>query len=327
MSQNAKVVDLVIQGSGVKGVAALGAVITLRDAGYRFARISGTSSGALVAALVMAYQSAGRDLHELTDLLESLNPAEFEKAPAAERLTALAGEGWEALLHGGAYSLGYLHEWLTGLLEKTGITRFSDLRHNDTGSSLPESQQYSLVVHVSDISRHCWVRLPWDYSEYGMKADDQLIADAVVASMAFPLIFEPVNVTTATGETVTWVDGGMVADYPLTIFDRTDAQPARWPTWGIRLFGQPTAGSGAVRSVPGILMNSFLTLLEWNRYGLDNEAPSQKSIIVNTGPDEVTTELNLSISQGGRTALYQQGQQAASEFLKQLTSVGAATGI
>ena len=323
MSADEKVIDLVIQGSGIKAVATLGAVMTLHDAGYHFARVSGTSSGAVVAALVMAYQSAGRDLHDLADIMKSLDPAEFQKAPMAERLTGLVGETWEALLRGGAYDGRYLRDWLARLLEETGITRFGDLRVSDPGSSLPESQRYSLVVHASDISRHCWLRLPWDYPEYGMKADDQLIADAVAASMAFPVVFDPVHVTTATGETATWIDGGLVANYPLTIFDRTDGRPSRWPTWGIQLFGQPAASPRAIQSMPDILMSSLQTLLEWNRYGLDEEGPSRKTININTGPDNVANELNLKISAEGRAALYQQGQQAAAKFLDQRVSAAS----
>jgi NTE family protein len=322
MPENAKVIDLVIQGSGVKGAAALGAITTLHDAGYQFARISGTSSGALLAAIVIVYQKVGKDLHEIIDILDSFDPKRFEAAPTEEGLLGLVGEGWEALAHGGAYSIGSVREWLAALLEETGITRFGDLRQDDPGSSLPESQRYSLVVHASDISRHCWVRLPWDYAEYGLKADDQLIADAVAASLAFPFVFDPVHVTTGSGETVTWIDGGLMADYPLAIFDRTDGHASRWPTWGIQLFGQPAAiPTKSVRSAPEIAMNSFLTMLEWNRYGLNEEGPTEKEILVNTGPDEFTTELNLNISKDQRTALYRQGQQAAGEFLKKRANV------
>jgi len=320
MPENAKVVDLVIQGSGVRGAAALGVITELNDAGYHFPRISGSSSGALLAAIVVAYQKVGKDLHEITDALDSFDPARFEAAPTPERLTGLVGESWEALTRGGAYKTDRVRDWLAGLLEETGITRFGDLREDDPESSLPESQRYSLVVHASDISRHCRVRLPWDYGEYGLKADDQLIADAVAASMAFPLVFDPVHVTTGSGETVTWIDGGLVADYPLSIFDRTDGQVPRWPTWGIQLFGQPAATSKDIRSVPDILTNAFLTMIEWNRYGLKEEGQKEKVILVNTGPDDPRTELNLNISTDQRTALYQQGKQAANEFLKKLPS-------
>jgi hypothetical protein len=29
---------------------------------------------------------------------------------------------------------------------------------------------------------------------------------------------------------VTWVDGGMLSNFPIAVFDRTDAQPGRSPT-------------------------------------------------------------------------------------------------
>jgi len=60
-------VDLVLEGGGVRGIALLGAVLRLYDEGYRFPRIAGTSAGAIVAALVVAHQRAGRDLHELEE--------------------------------------------------------------------------------------------------------------------------------------------------------------------------------------------------------------------------------------------------------------------
>ncbi|HSA41138.1 MAG TPA: patatin-like phospholipase family protein, partial [Mycobacterium sp.] len=44
-----KPVDLVLSGGGVKGIALVGSVAALLDAGYSPHRISGTSAGALCA--------------------------------------------------------------------------------------------------------------------------------------------------------------------------------------------------------------------------------------------------------------------------------------
>jgi NTE family protein len=41
------------------------------------------------------------------------------------------------------------------------------------------------------------------------------------------------------GGQVTWVDGGVPSNFPITVFDRTDGQPARWPTIGIKLSAPP----------------------------------------------------------------------------------------
>jgi len=128
MSAPSKVVDLVIQGTGVKAAGALGAIMALHDAGYRFHRMSGTSSGAIVGALVMAYQTAGRDLHALEEVMTSLDYSQILKKAPLERLPGGMGQGVETLLHGGAYTVDSLRDWLAGELAEVGIAKFGDLR-------------------------------------------------------------------------------------------------------------------------------------------------------------------------------------------------------
>lgn len=86
---------------------------------------------------------------------------------------------------------------------------------------------------ASDLSRRRLVRIPWDLSTYGIDPDDFSVARAVHASSAIPYVFEPVRVAGAT-----WVDGGLLSDFPVQLFDRPDGQP-RWPTFGIRLSARP----------------------------------------------------------------------------------------
>jgi NTE family protein len=45
--------DLVLAGGGVKGIGHAGAVAALRDAGYTFPRVAGTSAGSIVGALAL----------------------------------------------------------------------------------------------------------------------------------------------------------------------------------------------------------------------------------------------------------------------------------
>ena len=47
-----KPADLVLSGGGVKGIGLVGAVVALMDAGYRVQRVSGTSAGSIVGAVV-----------------------------------------------------------------------------------------------------------------------------------------------------------------------------------------------------------------------------------------------------------------------------------
>jgi NTE family protein len=310
---NDKYADLVLEGGGVKGVGLLGAVLTLHDAGYSFPRIAGTSAGAIVAALVAAYQKSGRDLHELEGVMRDVDYSRFRDGSPLERVTGLLGQGAGLLLHEGMHSGAYLKEWLSAELAKTGVTRFGDLRLADPGGSLEPYQAYSLVVHASDLTRGVLVRLPWDYGEYGIDADEQLIVDAVRASMSIPFYFQPVQVRTGRG-TATWVDGGLLSNFPIAVFDRTDGKPPRWPTWGVQLSGEPPTGPDRpVRTVLGIAVRSLETLTgDWNRYRLEDEGVNRRVMHVNT---DGVSAVDFSISQETRDQMFAAGQQAARDFL------------
>src|ERR1700759_716552 len=52
--------DLVLAGGGVKGIGHAGAGAKLREAGYEFPRIAGTSAGAIVGAMVAAGMTSSR---------------------------------------------------------------------------------------------------------------------------------------------------------------------------------------------------------------------------------------------------------------------------
>jgi NTE family protein len=290
----------------------------LAEASYSFPRVAGTSAGAIVASLVSAYQKAGRDLYELVDVMNSAPYSQFADGPNWERVTGRLGEGVELLLHEGAHPGTYLVGWLGAELDKAGVSTFADLAIDDPGSSLAEHQRYSLIVHASDLSRRALVRLPWDYGQYGKPADGERVVDAVRASMSIPFYFRPVDVKTAAG-TVTWVDGGLLSNFPITVFDRTDGKQPRWPTWGIKLSGQPlVTRDQPVRSALGIAVNCLETLTaDWNRYRLDEDGVNRRTIFVDTTGVAAT---NFDIDKATRQRLYDNGRSAAQKFLANLPS-------
>jgi NTE family protein len=80
------------------------------------------------------------------------------------------------------------------------------------------------------------VRLPWDLkTQYNIDPDALPIVDAVRASMSIPFFFEPY---TLPNTKVSFVDGGMLQDFPIEAFDRPDGQ-SRWPTFGVKLSTRP----------------------------------------------------------------------------------------
>jgi NTE family protein len=308
--------DLVLEGGGVKGIGLLGAVLVLAEAGYSFPRVAGTSAGAIVASLVAAYQKAGKDLHELIEVMNRVQYSRFADGPVLERLTGRLGEGVALLLREGAHSGNYLVEWLGAELDKADVGTFADLAIDDPGGSLADHQRYSLVVHTSDLSRRALVRLPWDYPQYGKTADTERVVDAVRASMSIPFYFHPVDVKTASG-TVTWVDGGLLSNFPVTVFDRTDGNRPRWPTWGVKLSGKPPVTKDRpVQTALGIAVNCLETLTaDWNRYRLDEEGVNRRTIFVDTTGVAAT---DFGIDAPTRQRLFQNGRDAAEKFLANL---------
>jgi NTE family protein len=134
--------------------------------------------------------------------------------------------------------------------------------------------------------------------------------------MSIPFYFRPVVVKTATG-TVTWVDGGLLSNFPITVFDRTDGNPPRWPTWGIKLSGKPPLiRDRPVRGAVGIAVNCLETLTaDWNRYRLDEEGVNRRTIFVDKTGVAAT---DFDIDKATRQRLYDNGQAAAQKFLANL---------
>lgn len=229
--------DLVLEGGGVKGVALVGAVSRLAGAGYRFPRVAGTSAGAVVGAVVAALERRGEPVTRLEDVARSLDYRRFRDRGFPGRYLGPLGvlaDGLSVLLEGGAYEGDYLQDWVAGVLGDLGVRTFADLRReDDDGDDLPH-HRYGLVVTTSDLSRKRLVMLPWDYPVYGLDPDEQSVAAAVRASASIPFFFEPVHLEGTHG-TATLVDGGLLSNYPIEVFDRRDGSPARWPTVGVRL--------------------------------------------------------------------------------------------
>jgi NTE family protein len=318
--------DLVLEGGGVKGIGLVGAVLTLDEAGWTFPRVAGTSAGAIAAALIAALQKSERPLTELKGYLEAVDYGEFMRPHSViQHVLHKAGDMGALLLHQGIYDGNYLVEWLGGLLEDIGVTTFGQLRTEDSGSTLTaaDDKNFSLVVHTADITRGKLVRLPWEYRAYGQDPDEVRIVDAVRASMSIPFFFEPVRFTAppATfggasydGGKVTWVDGGMLSNFPVEVFDRTDGSPGRWPTIGVKLSARPT--QIAAERNPGTVVQEALACLRTlldnsDRYYL-SEGKARRTIFVDNAGIKAT-EFHLSDEQ--RELLYTNGVAAANEFL------------
>jgi NTE family protein len=198
--------DLVLEGGGMKGLGLVGAARRLMLDGYTFEWVAGTSAGAVVAAFL----AAGANADEVNELMGSLDFSRVPDRPPPG--IPLVSEGISLLTHSGAYEGDYIRDFVHGELAKRGVTTFADLRRRARGDdpNLEPFQSYKLVVTATDITHGRMLRLPWDYGLVDLDPDEQLVADAVRASISIPLYFEPVELRNpSTGEKTTLVDGGV----------------------------------------------------------------------------------------------------------------------
>lgn len=304
--------DFVREGGGVKGIALAGAVGALADAGYRFPRAAGSSAGAVVAALVAGLTAAGEPLQRLGELVASVDYRRFRDRTGVARLP-LAGLPLSVLLHDGAYEGRSLERFLQTALGEIGVRTFGDLRA-PAAEQLPEGRDWRLVVTVSDLSRRRLLRLPWDLPSYGLDPDELPVARAVRASAAIPYVFRPVRLRTPLG-TATWVDGGLLSNFPVGLFDRGDALAPRWPTFGVRL-SQPEATPPLVRRVRGPvdLGRAALDALLTDQDSAYAEEPctAVRTVVV---PDTGVSVIDFDLSRERSAALAASGRRAAQDFL------------
>ena len=220
--------DLVLEGGGVKGVALVGAAVELLRS-YRFERVAGSSAGAVLAAFL----ATGLDAD---GVLERTSRLEYDRVPDAWAPVPVVAPAIGLLTRSGLHPGRYVTEWLREELADLGVHTFGDLRRHDPGDdpALAPWQRYRLVVTATDVTRGRLLRLPWDYRDYGLDPDAQPVADAVRASLAIPYFFSPQTLRDPrTGRRSTLVDGGVLSNFPVETFDRTDAAAPRWPTFGV----------------------------------------------------------------------------------------------
>ena len=104
--------DLVLSGGGVKGIGLVGAVVALQDAGYAIERISGTSAGSLVGAVVAAaVQRNDLSGDQLRELALRVPYRKFRDSGPIESIPVL-GTAWGLLRETGIYRGDFAYDWI-----------------------------------------------------------------------------------------------------------------------------------------------------------------------------------------------------------------------
>jgi NTE family protein len=171
-------------------------------------------------------------------------------------------------------------------------------------------------VIVSDVTCGLMRTFPADHDRYGLAADDVPVADAARASASIPFFFEPVTLEDVQARrSVHLVDGGMLSNFPVEVFDRHDGRPPRWPTFGIKLSAKgPATLQGFEVHGPASLSLALLKTLigRTDRAHLNDPDVVERTICVDTEGVQATA---FDLDRATADRLHQNGRTAARKFL------------
>lgn len=310
--------DLVLEGGGVLGIGHVGAISVLAEAGYSFPRVAGTSAGSIVGA----FAAAGMPTSRMTEIMTSLDYRRFVDRSLLDRVP-VGGPLLSLLKDNGVFEGDYVREWVGNLLvDECGVETFGDLAIDDPDAALPPERRFRLVVTATDVTRGELRYLPWDYERaYGLDPNQQLVADAVRASMSIPFFYEPTTVTGSDGTVSTLVDGGVLSNFPIDIFDRTDGRPPRWPTFGVKLVPVLPADAGKLFPIAGLFTRgpvalaanlTMTAIVGRDQAHLSKPWVKVRTMQVDTGG---VNPVDFWLTRAEATTLFENGRTAATHFL------------
>ncbi|ALP38576.1 patatin [Paenibacillus sp. IHB B 3084] len=300
-------INAVFQGGGVKGISLAGAVKAAEEHGIVFNRVAGTSSGAIVAALLAAGYSADemKAVIEKTPLVSLLR-----RSPVFN--IKWVGPAARIFLKKGLYSGEALEHWVRELLLAKGVRTFADL---------PPGK---LRIIASDITNGRILVLPEDIKRFGMNTSSLEVAKAIRMSTSIPYFFDPVMLRLDPLHTrgkkfsqqfVFVVDGALLSNLPLWLFDEpVNEQKAKTiPTVGFQMVGKTGAETKVsyIRGPLTMLQAIFDTMLSAHDERYIEQENRYRTIKIPTLGIR-TAQFNISLEQSN--LLYDSGVQAGDAF-------------
>ena len=287
-------IDAVFSGGGVKGYSLIGACQTLEEKGYQFSRLAGTSAGSIIAALI----TAGYSGKEIEQLFMEIDTKDFMDERFGANLPIVK---WFLLYRKlGLYKGDKLQTWIAEKLAAKGIVTFADIPKD------------SLRIVVSDISNGAIVVLPDDLPKYQCDIRTFSIARAVRMSCGIPFFFEPIKLN-CNGELAYMIDGGVLSNFPLWLFDQENVKKVR-PVIGITLTGN--RDKQPPKRIDNALM-MFSSLFSTMKDAHDNRYISRKHVKnIIFIPVKGISSADFDIDAEKKLELIQLGKYLTNQFLK-----------
>lgn len=288
-------IDGVFSGGGLKNFALVGAYQVLEEEGFRFNRVAGTSAGAILACFI-AVGYSGKEIEEMLDELDFQSFLDPRKTIIPLPIMKWLLFYWRM----GLYQGEAMEKWFIEKLANKGVYTFGDLPAG------------TLRLITSDLTNGRMMVLPDDLVRYGIVAETFSIARALRMSCGLPFFFEPVKLTSGTGKTIV-VDGGVLSNFPIWLFDEQDGNRQR-PVLGLKISrGHEEPKGHKINNA----LNLFQALFSTMQNAHDEKYISrkfEKDIVFIPVNNKSTTDFNL--TQEEKEDLMEIGRSSTIQFLK-----------
>lgn len=280
------ITNLAISGAGVKIVGQIGALSVIEEKGLlkQIKSISGTSAGSIVGTLV----SIGYTSEELKKICFELDFSQFEDGTLAEKVNVLRDYG----LNKGDTFLKFIQEKIEA---KTGskYTTFAGLYAQGM------KDLHIVACRLNDRSK-----VVFSYKD----TPNVAVCDAVRCSMSIPLEFEPHKIY---NDNSTYVDGGVVLNYPLKLFPENNT---------IGICFDPFENVAHVDLTKGQFPLYLKLMIESFMAAQDealklNSKDLERSILLNSCGVSAT---NFKLTETNKLMLFANGKQQAIKFFDKL---------
>ncbi|MFB5660773.1 patatin-like phospholipase family protein [Alteribacillus sp. HJP-4] len=284
--------DAVFEGGGVRGIAFAGAVEAMEEENVQWERLAGTSVGAVIAALL----AGGYTSVEIKEAMRNFDYAKLRGETFLNRIP-LIGNLAELIFHFGIYKNDYLKDWIDSLLHAKGIKTFADLPSD------------KLKIIASDISNGLMLILPDDLDRYHMTPADVKISTAVMMSASMPFYFRPVKWKSNLQHTSYILDGGLLSNFPIWIFD---VEKPRFPTFGFRFIKDEVRIDPVIPTPFHLFQNIFKTMMQAHDMRYISEETKERTIQI---PALGINSTDFDLTEEEIRILLDSGYTAAKEFL------------
>ena len=233
--------------------------------------------------------------------------------------------------------------WINSELEKVGINTMGDLENlrarlpkvKDVNGSDVSNLFPRLALIAADITTHSKIEFPRMTELFYANPHEVKPSALVRTSMSIPFFFEPVTISNIPngGERqdakwlehcryrgpvphkVSFVDGGLLSNFPINVFHRSDGGVPRMPTFGARLstYRQSYSDVQGIRSMMGAMVSAMRQIYDYD-FLLRN--PDYSQLICHINADKDFNWLDFEISRSEQVKMFNHGAREAVKFLE-----------